>query len=305
MKKPLLENSLVCIHQGKVRDTYGLPKYPGLRLIHITDRVSTHNVSHESFIPKKGEVLLAITLFWEQLLQLHKGTFTHTVAFGKRIYDYLPSGTYPSSLPLEAIVVREVQMFPYEFIFRGRMAGSLWKDYYSQGKPNPYGLVLPEGMDLMDEFPQPIFTPTDKSATDDPVRPDQLLGLSRSDSEVLRDIYAFMRAYALKQGIDIIDTKLEAGLFEGRRTLADEWGTPDSSRFVDANSIATGEEPRWLDKEFLRQEAEAAWKDAGRGKFPLHFSPQAVEETVSRYHEIVERLTGFSLRNLQIELGMF
>lgn len=304
MKKALLDGTLSCIHQGKVRDTYALPEYPTLRFIHVTDRVSTHNVSHKSLIPSKGEVLLAITLFWERLLRREKGTFTHTVAFGPKIYDYLPQAHYPADLHLQAIVVRSVQMFPYEFVYRSRMAGSLWKDFYSQGKANPYGLTLPEGMDLMDEFPQAVFTPTDKSATDDPVAQNKLIGITRSDWQRLRDIYTFMRCYALKQGIDIIDTKLEAGLFQGRRTLADEWGTPDSSRFVDAASVIRGQEPRWLDKEFLRQEAEAIWKSSERGKFSLHFSEQAVTETVSRYHEIVERLTGLALRNLQVDLGM-
>lgn len=201
-------------------------------------------------------------------------------------------------------MVQTVRMFPYEFIYRGRMAGSLYKDYYSQRKANPYGVKLPEGMQLMDEFPQPIFTPTDKSETDEPIDPKTMKDLKRSDITVPQGIYTFMRSYALKRGIDIIDTKLELGLHDGRRTLADEWGTPDSSRFVDATSIMRGEEPRWLDKQFLRDEAEMIWKQEGRGKFPLVFSSQAIQETVGRYHEVVERLTSQSLSVLQDSLGL-
>ena len=289
-----------------MRDSYALPEHPGRRLIHVTNRVSTHNVKHLSEIPHKGEILLAITLFWEQLLRRDKGTSTHTVASGRQIYDFLPrSVQYPDNLHLQAIVVEEVEMFPYEFIFRARLAGSLWKDFYSRGKPNPYGLILPEGMRLMDEFPQVIFTPTDKSADDNPVLVKTLEGIfQRSDLQIPQDIYLFMRQFALKQGIDIIDTKFELGLHNGRRTLADEWGTPDSSRFVDASSIIPGEEPRWLDKEFLRREAETAWKTAGQGKHPLSFSSETIMETQRRYHEIVERLTGRSLSELQKDLGM-
>lgn len=301
MKKPVLGHILPCIHQGKVRDTYGLPGFPEYRVIHVTDRISTHNILHESLVPQKGEILLAITLFWEDFLPHH----THTIAFGKKIYDFLPKGaSYPNDLHLRAIVVQEVQMFPYEFIFRGRMAGSLWSDYYSKGLPNPYDLKLPEGMQLMDNFPQPVFTPTEKSATDDPVSKKNLVGVTTGDTKILLDIYQRMRKYALSRGIDIIDTKLEAGLHNGRRTLADEWGTPDSSRFVDAESIKRGEEPLWLDKQFLREEAMGAWKQNGGVKCPLHFSQAALTEATSRYHTIVERLTGKSLPQLQQDLGM-
>lgn len=306
MKRPVLAGTLPILHQGKVRDTYGLPPYPGFRLIHATDRVSTHNILHRRPIPKKGEVLLALTLFWEQLLHLKKGTYTHTIAFGKKIYDFLPKGaSYPENFHLEALVVQRVQMFPYEFVFRARMAGSLWKDYYSQGIPNPYGLTLPRSMRLMDEFARPIFTPTDKSATDEPVGAELIQAALRREVGMLRAIYDCMRDHALAQGIDIVDTKLEAGRCNGRMTLADEWGTPDSSRFVEASSITPGEEPLWLDKQFLRQEAERTWSMSVEGKrFPLWFSDQAIEETVKRYHEIVERLTGQSLHDLQKSLGM-
>jgi phosphoribosylaminoimidazole-succinocarboxamide synthase len=252
-------------------------------------------------VPKKGEILLAITLFWEDLLP----HYTHTIAFGRKIYDFLPKGgNYPHDLHLQAIVVQEVKMFPYEFIFRGRMAGSLWSEYYNKGLPNPYGLQLPQDMQLMDDFPQPIFTPTEKSATDDPLAEKDLVGVQRGDIKMLRDIYQRMRKHALSRGIDIIDTKLEVGLHDGRRTLADEWGTPDSSRFVDVESIKRGEEPLWFDKQFLREEAVAAWKQNGGNKCPLHFSPAALTEATSRYHTILERLAGESLSQLQQDLGI-
>lgn len=304
MRKPVLTGILPVLHQGKVRDTYALQPRPDMRLIHIPDSVSTHNVSHLSTIPFKGQVLLAITLFWERMLRFQKGTFTHTVAFGREIYDYLPKADYPADFHLQALIVRNVNMFPYEFIFRSRMAGSLWKDFYSQGKDSPYGDPLPPGMQLMDEFPQPIFTPTHKSASDEPVKREDMKDIQPSDTKMFQGLYAFMRKFALERGIDIIDTKFEGGLCEGRRTLADEWGTPDSSRFVDAASIQSGQEPRWLDKEFLRREAEGIWEKEGKGKFPIQFSDAVIVETVRRYHEIVERLTGMTLAALQHDLGI-
>jgi phosphoribosylaminoimidazole-succinocarboxamide synthase len=298
---------LLCIHSGKVRDTYSLPGFPGKRLIVVTNRISTHNVLHLSLIPEKGQVLLALTLFWERYLKRKMGIKTHTVAFGKEIYKYLPRNIdYPDDLHLYAIVAEDIKMFPYEFIYRGRMAGSLWKDFYSQGIDNPYGLILPKGMRLMDEFAQPIFTPTDKSATDEPVLSNTLSINQRGDVRVLCNIYISIRAFARGQGIDIIDGKFEAGLDKnGRRVLADEFGTPDCCRFVDLSSIKIGEEPRWLDKEFVRHEAEVRWQEEDVAKYPLIFSDGTIKETVARYHEVVERLTGMSLRLLQEDLGMF
>lgn len=305
MKKLALEGILPGLHQGKVRDTYKLPDFPGLRLMDNTLRVSTHNVSHLSEIPEKGEILLALTLFWDQLLKKEKGTHTQTVAWGEKIYDYIGRDPrIPENFHRHAIVVSEVQMFMCEFIFRARMAGSLWKDFYSKGIENPYGLKLPPGMQLMEKFPHPIFTPTDKSDTDDPVLVKDLEGVTRGDIEAIEGVYLFMRNYSLAQRIDIIDFKGEAGLLNGRRTLADEYGTPDCCRFVDADSIRKGEEPRWMDKEYVRLEAEAIWKKEGRGKFPIQFSPDVIQETRNRYHEIVERLTGKPLSALQKDLGI-
>ena len=143
---------LECVHQGKVRDTFAIPDHPGLLLVVATDRVSTHNVVHESAISHKGEALTALTVFWmaEQFVAIN----THLIAWGRNIYNYLPAvaGDYPADLHLRAIVVEKLEMFPVEFIFRSRMAGSLWKDYYKKKLPNPYGLTLSTGLQLMAPF---------------------------------------------------------------------------------------------------------------------------------------------------------
>jgi phosphoribosylaminoimidazole-succinocarboxamide synthase len=302
MTKPVLEGILPTLHQGKVRDTSSLPRHPGLRVIDATNRVSTHNVCHTSKIPDKGEILLALSLFWEQKLKMEFGIATHTHAFGPSIYDYIPRNQVPEDFHQHAIVAYDVEMMPWEFIFRARMLGSLWDDYYSQGLPNPYGLILPPGMRLMEKFPKIIFTPTNKSATDDPVESALVERAEPSAVRSMQGYFEWMRKYALERNIEILDMKCEAGFRNGRRTIADECGTPDCCRYVDAKSIIIGENPEWLDKQYLREEAMRLWEEAGGVKKPITFSDQAIQETRRRYHEIVERLTGMTLSELQREL---
>jgi phosphoribosylaminoimidazole-succinocarboxamide synthase len=278
---------LTCIHQGKVRDTYSIPDHPEFLLVVATDRVSTHNIVHESVIPKKGFALTAITVAWMQFgLQ---GIKTHLVASRKNIYDFLPEQSYPEDLEHRAIVVKKLTMIPVEFIFRSRMAGSLWKDYYQKGVPNPYGLKLPGGLELMSPFEDTIFTPTDKSETDDPLLADEVKARYPAAYELALKVYETGRAEAAQHGIEIIDGKFEIGIdSKGEPVLGDECLTPDSCRFVRRGVVQVGKEPPWLDKQYLREEAERMW--AGGKKTPLTFSSDVTAETTTRYTEIVNAL---------------
>lgn len=297
--------NLDLLHQGKVCDTYFLPGYTNLRLPVRTDRVSTHNFLHKSLIQDKGSILTALSIFWMDILKRELGLKTHIVAYGKNIYDYLPGNPadYPADLHLRAVVAENLQMIPIEFIFRRRMVGSLWSEYYSKGLPNPYGIQLPNDLKLMSEFSKTIFTPTDKSATDEPLLTRDVCSEHGNVVRFMENVYNLGRKHALSKGVDIADGKGEVGSdLRGRIVLADEWLTPDCCRFVDADSIEIGQEPLWLDKEFLRQEAVRIW--AGGKKHPLQFSSEICAQTTARYHEILERLTDKSLSDLQNSLGM-
>lgn len=293
---PIEIPSLKCVHQGKVRATYAIPNDPDLLLVLATDRISTHNKVHLSTIPNKGYALTALTVCWMDKL-LHDIS-THLVDYGKGIYDYLPSGDYPADLHLRAIVVRKVDVMPVEFIFRSRMAGSLYKDYYSKGLPNPYGFSLPQGLELMSPFETTIFTPTDKSETDDPINASETIQKYNSAYLIARKAYEQGRTYAASRGIEIIDGKFEVGVnLAGRVILVDECLTPDSCRFVRAGTIVVGQEPSWLDKEHVRREAERIWN--GGPKVPLKFSDEVCAETSCIYDEIVRAMTGLSIKGFQ------
>lgn len=284
---------LNCVHQGKVRDTFEIPGHPHLLLTVATDRVSSHEIIHESIIPHKGYALTALTIFW--MSKQLSGINTHLVAHGENIFQYIPRRGDVGDLALRALVIQKLDMIKVEFIPRSRMAGSLWKKYYSKGIPNPYGLELPPGLQLMSPFEETVFTPTEKSATDDPLRSDETEAQFGSAYRLALSAYEIGRKFALERGIEIIDGKFEVGVNSaGQVILADECLTPDSCRFVRANEIIIGSDPAWLDKQYLREEAERIW--SGGKKVPLEFSPSVIKETTRRYEEIIERLTGVPLK---------
>lgn len=289
-------NNLHLIHQGKVRDTYET-NVPGMALMVATDAISTHNVVHLSTVPRKGQILTALSVFWAN--EVLGDISTHIIAHGKRIYDYLPHDRqYPDDLHLRSIVVELLEMAPYEFIFRARMAGSLWNKYYSKGLENPYGLDLPEGLMLMSPFREPIFTPTEKSATDDPVNSVAVEAMYPGHVDLAREVYKRGRTFALSCGVDIIDFKAEVGVDGvGKVQLGDEWLNGDCCRFVRAGDIEIGHEPPWADKEIFRQNAVEQW---GGPKGPsLIFPESVIQEGIRAYLEIFRMLTNYSLEHYQ------
>lgn len=295
---PLLPN-LTLLYQGKVRDTYELPDFPDLLLMVTSDRISTHNVVHLSLIPDKGKILTALTLFWRNLFQ---DIPTHITATGNSIYAYLP-GTredYPTDLHQYAFIAQKLDIIPREFIFRIRLMGSLYVKEYSQGK-DPYGLKLPAGLSLMHPFPEPIFTPTVKSDTDPPLLASQVCDEYPEAVTLAQLVYERGLDHALSRDIEIIDTKMEMGYDkDGNLILADEFLTPDCSRFITASRAFVGQEPDWMDKEFVRKTAESIW--LLEEKKPIRFSDEICWQTTARYHLILEGLTGHSLSSLQKDL---
>lgn len=298
--KPYIEN-LPLFGQGKVRDTFIIPKHEDLLLMVATDRLSTHNIVHNSLIPGKGMILNALSIFWTKAVL---GDIpTHLVAYGKNIYRYLPGKItdYPEDLHLRAVVVKKLSILPYEFIWRARMAGSLY-DIYSKGIKNPYGLEFHRPLQKMSLFETPVFTPTDKSETDDPRVALEVRLEHPEATNLTRRVYNRGRNYALKRGIDIIDFKGEVGKDKkGKFYIADEILTGDCCRFVSLSSIKLGEDPEWMDKEPFRIYAKEAW---GEGKkVPLDFPPEIVLEGVARYITLFEVILEKSLGAFQKKLG--
>lgn len=288
-------------HSGKVRDTFKLGlDFPALLLPVSSNRLSTHNVVHESEVPGKGELLTALTHFWTgELSKIN--VETHIYASGKNIEGSLPEGLHGLGLHLCSFVVRKLVVPRVEFIYRNHLFGSLW-EYYKEGL-DPYGLKLPKGLKCMHRFKKPIFTPTMKTDDGDPpLTPDEVLAKYPLECEFVRTIFVFMSSYLEKRGVRLIDSKYEVGHDEnGNLILADEFGTGDSSRFAsvhEANKATKRHaEPPWLDKQVFRVYAEKKWK--GKKGPPITFPSYIIKKGIARYHRAFKLITGETLELYQ------
>jgi phosphoribosylaminoimidazole-succinocarboxamide synthase len=293
------------LSQGKTRDMFPAKAKHGphvgkeLLLIVATDRLSTHNIVHVSTIPMKGEVLTALTVFWFTKLFQVAGIRHHLIASGEAIYDYLDMGSKEVyGLHKRGIVVEKYPVVPIEFIYRDRLCGSLYSKYYAVGRINPYGIVLPPGLPLMAPFHEPLFTPTDKSESDDPLLSSKVLERYPDHCALSKKSFVVTRDHLRNKGYEQIDGKFEVGTdASGCPVMVDEVSTPDSSRFCLKDSIRFGEEPPYLDKQIARDEAMRIWDDDA--KKPLVFNPSLVRQLSATYNEIFGVITGFDLWDFQ------
>jgi phosphoribosylaminoimidazole-succinocarboxamide synthase len=293
MSQALYESSiksLPLLGRGKVRDNYAVGD--DKMLIVTSDRLSAFDVVLPDPIPGKGEVLTAVANFW----------------FGK-LGHILPNqltGIDPETVvaPEErdqvrgrAIVVKRLKPLPIEAVVRGYLIGSGWKDYQKTGKV--CGIPLPAGLQMAQQLPEPLFTPSTKAEQGDHDENIDYATVERTIGPALaaqvRDaairLYKEAADYARTRGIIIADTKFEFGLdAAGQLYLIDEVLTPDSSRFWPADTYQVGTSPASYDKQFVRDYLETLdWnKQAPGPRLPA----EILEKTSAKYREALARLTG-------------
>jgi len=218
------------ILSGKVREVYEAGE--NRLLIEATDRISAFDVILPSTIKDKGIALTQISNFWFD--------------FTKGI---IPNHLLSTEVSPRTVLVKKLEILPYEFIVRGYMFGSLWKEHRTEGV-----------YQLAERLPEPIVTPQVKNNTghDENIPLERLrqeLGTEEADKicQISLRLYEACSAYALQKGIIVADTKFEFGYDEtGVLTLGDEMLTPDSSRFWDAEEYQVGVSPKSYDKQFVR-----------------------------------------------------
>ncbi|MSP52717.1 MAG: amidophosphoribosyltransferase [Gammaproteobacteria bacterium] len=273
--------------QGKVRDSYSLPKHQ--RLMVTTDRLSAFDQILGA-VPYKGQVLNQLSAWW----------FAQTADIMANHFISMPDPN--------ASIVRAAKPFTIEVIVRGYISGvtgtALWRRY-ELGERTIYGYQFPEGLRKNQKLPDPIITPTTKGG---PTGHDERLTCAEVVSKGLLDqqswdqvqgaaLAIFKRGQELagRAGLLLVDTKYEFGFDEnGKIIIIDELHTPDSSRYwiekTYAQRIEAGEEPENFDKEFIRL-AYASQGYKGDGIAPP--MPDSLWLAASeRYIEIYERLTG-------------
>ena len=229
------------LRRGKVRDVYD----EGDELLIVaTDRISAFDRVMPRGIPQKGVSLTSLSEFW----------------FLKSRHVY--KNHFISKFDNRTLRVKKAKRIDIEWIVRAYLYGSAWRAY-SKGAREVSGVKLPGGLQLAEELPEVILTPTTKSDEGH----DQ--ELSREDAisrklvsqdewneleEATYRLFEFYKKEAGLKGIIIPDFKLEYGAVADELIQIDEPPTHDSARFWAKNKYKIGEkqEKHCLDKEFLR-----------------------------------------------------
>ena len=274
---------------GKVRDVYALDAE---RLLFVTsDRISAFDVIFDEGVPCKGRVLTAVAAHWfartQDLVPNHLITTD---------VDAVP-GLDPDTrarLAGRVMVVRRAVPTTVEWVVRGYLAGSGWKEYGATG--GLWGQAVPAGLRLADPLPEPLLTPTTK---DD--EHDLPLGLDEARERVGADLFDRARdaSFALFErgtrelatlGILLADTKFEFGTINGELLLIDEALTPDSSRMWPREAWEPGRNQASYDKQILRDWLEEQPWDKEPPAPAI--DPSVLARLAQRYLDLCERLTG-------------
>lgn len=276
--------------RGKVRDVYDLGSE---LLIVASDRLSAYDFVLQPGIPGKGKILNQLSNFWfERLAGVtpHHLLATDPADFPARLRPFR------ELLAGRSVLVRKVEVVPFECVARGYLAGSGFREYTAGGEV--CGIPLPAGLERASRLPEPIFTPATKaeSGHDENIPFAALAGAVGEElAGRLRDLtlrlYLHGAEEAAGRGLILADTKLEFGWTpEGELLLIDEALTPDSSRYWEAASWKPGEEPVSYDKQYVRNWLDGCGWD--HQSPPPRLPDEVVEGTLARYREAFRRLAG-------------
>jgi len=283
------------LFRGKVRDVYALGD---LLLLVATDRLSAFDAVLPTPIPDRGRILNQLSAFWfRRTASIVANHFLSTdlddIAAAVRVDE--------SELGLlrgRGMLARAAQRCDFEFVVRGYLAGSGYREYRRSGGIG--GLVLPKGIAHGGRLPEPILTPATKADEGHDVNVSfaQVANeIGATEATRMRDasvaLYRHMHEHAWDRGLVLADTKFEFGLVDGQIALIDEIGTPDSSRFWDRE---TYERSGWMtayDKQFVRDFLEEVGWDKIPPAPPL--ADSVVAAARARYLEPFQRLTELAL----------
>ncbi|MDA4111452.1 MAG: phosphoribosylaminoimidazolesuccinocarboxamide synthase [Thaumarchaeota archaeon] len=230
------------MRRGKVRDVYD----EGDELLIVaTDRISAFDVVMPEGIEGKGVALTKLSEFW----------FLKT--------SHVFKNHFISRFDERTLRVKKAQRIDIEWIVRAYLYGSAWRAY-TKGAREISGIKLLSGLQLAEELPEIILTPTTKSdqGHDEELSKEEALRrklVTKDEWNELEEatyrLFEYYKREAGLKGLIIPDFKLEYGrIIKDDLIQIDEPPTHDSARFWAKNKYRIGErqEKNCLDKEFLR-----------------------------------------------------
>jgi len=272
-------------YRGKVRDVY---TFENRMLLVASDRISAFDYILPRPIPFKGQVLNQMAAY-----------------FLNNAKDIVPNWLLDVPAPNAAygLACEPVRV---EMVIRGYLAGHSWR-VYASGLRNLCGVNLPDGLSEGDKLPFPIITPTTKAEEghDADISREEILANSLVPEKVYEQMEIYTRALfergtmlAAKQGLILVDTKYEFGIYEGKIYLIDEIHTPDSSRYFLAEGYgerqSQGTRQTQLSKEFVREWLMANGFQGKEGQIIPEMSDEFVNEVSERYIQLFEKITGLN-----------
>ena len=271
-------------YKGKVREVYDLDN-DTLGIV-VTDRISAFDYIMKQAIPFKGQILNQLAAF----------------SFDK-VKDIV--ATHIIDIPHPNVTIaKKCDPVPIEVVIRGYLTGHAWRVYKS-GKRELCGVKLPDGLKEHDKFPKPILTPATKAMEghDEDISEEEILSrkivspdLWNEIKEVAFKLFERGTQVAAEQGLILVDTKYEFGVFKGELTLIDEVHTTDSSRYFYLEGYeerqAKGEGQKQLSKEFLREWLMENDFQGLDGQTLPDLPDEFRMEVFQRYSELFEMLTG-------------
>jgi phosphoribosylaminoimidazole-succinocarboxamide synthase len=198
------------LYAGKAKVIYGTDD-PKEVIMEYTDNATAFNGLKKDNIANKGEINAKIATFFFELLS-KAGIPSHFIK---------SEGT--------EMLVKKLEMIPIEVVVRNRAAGSLVKR-----------LGLEEGMELSPAVVE--FYYKDDTLGDPMVNTYHIEAMKLATAEQVKTMSAIalqinsvLRGFLRRKGIELVDFKLEFGLFEGEVLLGDEI-SPDTCRFWDMDT---------------------------------------------------------------------
>ncbi|MDO8609740.1 MAG: phosphoribosylaminoimidazolesuccinocarboxamide synthase, partial [bacterium] len=194
--------------QGKVRDIY---LKNDKRILITTDRQSAFDVIL-GCIPFKGAVLNQLSAFW----------FSKTKHI---VPNHMISVPDPN-----VMITHNCKPTKIEMIVRGYMTGvtktSIWYSY-EKGERTIYGIKFPDGLKKNQKLQKPILTPTTHpevgaNVHDERLTHDEIISKKIIDKniflqmeEVALKLFKFGSNWCKKNGLILVDTKYEFGIYNG------------------------------------------------------------------------------------------